>query len=72
MVDLFLERLAPPTQMTVKIDPPKVTETDRVGEVFVREIQAGFLLRADVAHAIGTWLLTKAKEAGFSGAANVS
>jgi len=72
LIDFYIERFGPPAQLTMVIDPLKVTEKDRIGEVIVRELQAGFLLRADIAHSIGSWLIAKAEEAGFSGVQNVS
>jgi hypothetical protein len=73
--DFYVEKLEVPDTQRIKVEPNlPAEELERQGEMHVRESQAGIILRPDIAHTIGKWLVEKAKEAGFiegKGAANV-
>jgi hypothetical protein len=66
LAEFFVERKTPPTKIVLEIEPPNVTEKEREGERHIREIQVGILIRPDIAHSIGKWLIEKAAQAGFS------
>lgn len=72
--DFYVEKLESPETVQIRIEPGRpVEELGRQGEMQVREAQIGVILRPDIAHSIGRWLIEKAKEAGFiegKGAAN--
>ena len=60
--DLFVERLEVES-VRVKVDPGRPpVEIAREGEIHVRELQFGVVVRADIARSIGEWLIQKAKE----------
>jgi hypothetical protein len=64
--DFYVEKLESPETLRIKVEPNRpVEELERLGEVPVREAQIGVVLRPDIAHSIGQWLIEKAKEAGF-------
>lgn len=68
VVDFYIERPTTPEEVTIEIEAQTniVREIDRVGEKQVRQVMNGFVLRPDVAYAIGEWLVNKAKAAGFN------
>lgn len=63
LVEFYVDKKTPPERMILEV--PGGREISREGERFVREIQIGILLRADVAHSIGRWLIEKAAQAGY-------
>lgn len=65
VMDLYVERVNHPDEITVELDPPEAREVERRGERRVRVILAGLVLRPDVAYAVGAWLQQKARAAGF-------
>jgi hypothetical protein len=63
--DLYIESRDLPQSLTMKLEPGKPPEEIQTGEEgFVRESQIGIVVRPDIAHSIGKWLIEKAKEAG--------
>ncbi|MCK9375697.1 MAG: hypothetical protein M0P73_06060 [Syntrophobacterales bacterium] len=66
LVEFFVERRTAPDNITLEIGENKPKEISRKGGKFVREIQVGILLRADVAYSIGKWLIDKAAEVGYT------
>lgn len=65
--DFFVEKKEPPSSIRIKVEPGlPPEEISREEEVLVREAQIGVIIRPDIAHAIGKWLLEKAREAGFT------
>jgi hypothetical protein len=66
IADIYVERALPPTEVTLEIDPPNAREVSREGESQVRHILMGLVMRPEVAHAMGEWLIAKARAAGFT------
>jgi hypothetical protein len=64
LAEFFIERKTAPEKMIVEISDGTLNELSREGERHVRELQVGILIRPDVAHAIGVWLIEKAKQFG--------
>lgn len=64
LAEFFVERKSAPEKMILEISEGKITELSREGEQHIRELQVGILIRPDVAHAIGVWLIEKAKQFG--------
>lgn len=65
IADLYVERLLPPEEITLEVETNVAREVDRKGERRVRRLLAGLSLRPDIAYAVGMWLISKAKAAGF-------
>jgi len=66
--DLYTERQRPPKEITITIKPGEGAVKEQRGhgrspKVMVREHQVGCVLRADIAIAVGEWLVAKGKEA---------
>jgi len=67
IMDLYVERPTTPDEVTIEVDPPNhVREIERLGERQIRQVLMGFVIRPDVAFAMGEWLQAKAREAGFN------
>jgi len=66
LVEFLVEKHNPPEKIILEIDETTRKEIKREGGGFVREILVGILLRPDVAHGIGKWLIEKATQAGFT------
>lgn len=66
LADFFIERKTPPEKLILEIEGSTPKEIKREGGKFIREIQVGILLRPDIAHNIGKWLIEKAAQAGFT------
>ena len=67
ILDFFVERQPFPEKLILELEGGQPKEIKREGgKDLIREMQAGVLLRADIAHKIGKWLLEKAAQAGFT------
>lgn len=62
--DLYIESFLAPERLPVTFEPEDQKHEEVEDPVMVRELLSGFYMRPEVAHAIGRWLINKAKEAG--------
>jgi hypothetical protein len=64
--DFFIEKHEIPKFIELEIkNGKKVGEKQELENTIIRELQVGVVLRPDIAHSIGEWLIEKAKTAGF-------
>jgi len=64
--DFFIEKHAIPKFIELEVENgKKVGEKQELENTIIRELQVGVVLRPDIAHSIGEWLIEKAKTAGF-------
>jgi|WetSurMetagenome_2_1015567.scaffolds.fasta_scaffold905974_1 hypothetical protein len=64
LAEFFVERRTAPEKIVMEISGGTANEISREGERHVRELVVGLLIRPDVAHSIGLWLIEKAKQFG--------
>ena len=66
IVECFVERSSfpEPIHLVLEEGQPVQEEVPPLSE-YPRESQVGLVLRPDIAHSVGMWLIEKAKEAGF-------
>lgn len=63
---IFTDYRESPDSITLDISKNPAAEIGRKGsEEIIREIQTSLIMKPDVAHAVGQWLVQKATEAGF-------
>jgi len=66
VAQFFVDRGANPESVTLDVSQFPHPEVKRVAQdQVIREIQTAVVMRPDVAHSIGVWLMQKAKEAGY-------
>jgi hypothetical protein len=66
IIDFFLERLeAESVTLEQEESGGEIKELKREGEKITRETQMGVVLRPDIAHNIGKFLISQAKKAGY-------
>ena len=67
ILDFFIERQPFPEKLILELGEGQPKEIKKEGGAnLMREMQVGVLLRADIAHKIGKWLLERAAQAGFT------
>ncbi|PLX41913.1 MAG: hypothetical protein C0608_04015 [Deltaproteobacteria bacterium] len=64
VAEIFVERRLPPREVTLEVDGAQAREIDQQAGRLVREVQAGLVMRPEVALAFGQWLIAKAQQAG--------
>ena len=64
VAEFFVERRTAPEKIVMEVSGNTANEISREGERHVRELVVGLIIRPDIAHSIGLWLIDKAKQFG--------
>ena len=66
-IDFFIEKAEPPEKSKLYVKDKEAIKEEKIPkeDKLIRELQACFILRPDIAYAIGEWLIKKAEEAGI-------
>ena len=63
--DFFVEKLETDAVVIEQLEPGKIKELSREGDKIIRELQVGIVIRPDIAHSIGKFLINTANKAGY-------